>query len=118
MKKMKDKAFAKGVSREDVTLGAQELGVDLEQHTQFVIGAMRGVADRARPGWNARESARTRGLTGRGAGPLTLSSDPWELVDCAINVQPRRSVNESGHRPRLDDRCDHNRAAVRHVASS
>lgn len=44
MKKMKDKAFAKGVSREDVTLGAQELGVDLEQHTQFVIGAMRGVA--------------------------------------------------------------------------
>ena len=44
MKKMKDKAFAKGVSREDVTLGAQELGVDLGQHTQFVIGAMRGVA--------------------------------------------------------------------------
>jgi len=44
LKKMKDKAFAKGVSREDVTLGAQELGVDLEQHTQFVIGAMRGVA--------------------------------------------------------------------------
>jgi predicted hydrolase (HD superfamily) len=44
LKKMKDKAFAKGVSREDVTLGAQELGVDLEQHTQFVIGAMREVA--------------------------------------------------------------------------
>jgi putative nucleotidyltransferase with HDIG domain len=44
MKKMKDKAFAKGVSREDVTLGAQELGVDLERHTQFVIGAMRGIA--------------------------------------------------------------------------
>jgi predicted hydrolase (HD superfamily) len=44
MKKMKDKAFAKGVSREDVTLGAQELGVDLEQHAQFVIEAMRGVA--------------------------------------------------------------------------
>src|SRR5690242_1419928 len=45
MKKMKDKAFAKGVSREDVTLGAQELGIDLERHTQFVIDAMKGVAD-------------------------------------------------------------------------
>ena len=56
LKKMKDKAFAKGVSREDVTLGAQELGVDLEQHTQFVIGAMRGRRRRARPGWNARDS--------------------------------------------------------------
>jgi putative nucleotidyltransferase with HDIG domain len=43
-KKMKDKAFAKGVSREDVTLGAQELGVDLDEHIQFVIDAMRGVA--------------------------------------------------------------------------
>ena len=43
-KKMKDKAFAKGVSREDVMLGAQELGVDLDEHIQFVIEAMRGVA--------------------------------------------------------------------------
>lgn len=44
-KKMKDKAFARGVSREDVLLGAQELGVDLDQHIQFVVDAMRGVAD-------------------------------------------------------------------------
>jgi putative nucleotidyltransferase with HDIG domain len=44
-KKMKDKAFAKGVSREDVLLGAQELGVDLDEHIQFVIDAMRSVAD-------------------------------------------------------------------------
>jgi predicted hydrolase (HD superfamily) len=43
-KKMKDKAFAKGVSREDVMLGAQELGVDLDEHIQFVIDAMRGIA--------------------------------------------------------------------------
>jgi putative nucleotidyltransferase with HDIG domain len=43
-KKMKDKAFAKGVSREDVMLGAQELGVDLDEHIQFVIDAMKGVA--------------------------------------------------------------------------
>jgi predicted hydrolase (HD superfamily) len=44
-KKMKDKAFARGVSREDVLLGAQELGVDLDAHIQFVIGAMRGAAE-------------------------------------------------------------------------
>lgn len=46
-KKMKDKAFAKGVSREDVMVGAQELGVDgdMESHIQFVIDAMRREAD-------------------------------------------------------------------------
>lgn len=43
-KKMKDKAFARGVSREDVVLGAQELGVDLDDHIQFVIGAMQANA--------------------------------------------------------------------------
>jgi putative nucleotidyltransferase with HDIG domain len=46
-KKMKDKAFAKGVSREDVMVGAQELGVDsdMEAHIQFVIDAMRREAE-------------------------------------------------------------------------
>jgi putative nucleotidyltransferase with HDIG domain len=44
-KKMKDKTFAKGVSREDVMVGTQELGVELEAHIQFVIDAMRRVAD-------------------------------------------------------------------------
>ena len=39
-KKMKDKAFARGVSREDVVNGAQELGVDLDEHIGFVITAM------------------------------------------------------------------------------
>lgn len=39
-KKMKDKAFARGVSREDVTVGAEELGVDLDEHIAFVIRAM------------------------------------------------------------------------------
>jgi putative nucleotidyltransferase with HDIG domain len=43
-KKMKDKAFARGVNRDDVLLGAQELGVDLDQHIQFVIDAMRARA--------------------------------------------------------------------------
>jgi putative nucleotidyltransferase with HDIG domain len=39
-KKMKDKAFARGVSRDDVINGAQELGVDLDEHIAFVIGSM------------------------------------------------------------------------------
>jgi putative nucleotidyltransferase with HDIG domain len=44
-KKMKDKAFARGVSRDDVVNGAAELGVDLDEHIAFVIGAMQGAAD-------------------------------------------------------------------------
>ena len=43
-KKLKDKAFARGVSREDVVNGATELGVELEAHIAFVIEAMRGIA--------------------------------------------------------------------------
>jgi predicted hydrolase (HD superfamily) len=41
---MKDKAFARGVSREDVVQGAAELGVQLDEHVAFVIEAMRGEA--------------------------------------------------------------------------
>jgi putative nucleotidyltransferase with HDIG domain len=44
-KKMKDKAFARGVNREDVVAGAADLGVDLDEHIEFVIGAMRGSAE-------------------------------------------------------------------------
>ncbi len=43
-KKMKDKAFARGVSREDVLNGAADLGVELDTHIAFVIGAMRSSA--------------------------------------------------------------------------
>jgi putative nucleotidyltransferase with HDIG domain len=44
-KKMKDKAFARGVNREDITKGAEELGVDLTEHITFVIHAMEAEAD-------------------------------------------------------------------------
>ena len=44
-KKMKDKAFARGVSREDVIQGADALGVDLDEHIAFVIGAMQREAE-------------------------------------------------------------------------
>jgi putative nucleotidyltransferase with HDIG domain len=43
-KKMKDKAFARSVSRDDITQGAQELGLDLEPHIAFCIEAMKGIA--------------------------------------------------------------------------
>jgi predicted hydrolase (HD superfamily) len=39
-KKMKDKAFARGVNRDDVINGATELGVDLDEHITFVIASM------------------------------------------------------------------------------
>lgn len=40
-KKLKDKAFAKSVSREDIFSGAEELGVPLDEHIQFCINAMK-----------------------------------------------------------------------------
>lgn len=43
-KKMKDKAFARSVHREDIIEGASELGVDLEEHIAFCIEAMKGIA--------------------------------------------------------------------------
>ncbi len=43
-KKMKDKAFARGVHREDITGGAEVLGVDLDEHIAFVIEALKPVA--------------------------------------------------------------------------
>jgi predicted hydrolase (HD superfamily) len=43
-KKMKDKAFAKNVNREDILKGAEELGVNLDEHIRFTIEAMRAVA--------------------------------------------------------------------------
>ena len=44
-KKMKDKAFARSVSRDDIVQGAEELGVDLNVHIGEVIKAMQSVAD-------------------------------------------------------------------------
>ncbi len=43
-KRMKDKAFARTVSREDIVNGAAALGVDLDQHIQFCIDAMKQIA--------------------------------------------------------------------------
>ncbi len=42
-KKLKDKAFARGVNRDDIRQGAEELGVELDTHIKFVIDALRPV---------------------------------------------------------------------------
>ena len=44
-KKMKDKAFARSVNRDDIVNGAADLGVDLEEHIAFCIEAMKGIAE-------------------------------------------------------------------------
>jgi putative nucleotidyltransferase with HDIG domain len=43
-KKLKDKAFARGVNRDDISKGAEELGIPLEEHIAFCIIALRGAA--------------------------------------------------------------------------
>jgi putative nucleotidyltransferase with HDIG domain len=43
-KKMQQKTFAANVSRDDIVRGAADLGVELNEHIQFVIDAMQGVA--------------------------------------------------------------------------
>jgi putative nucleotidyltransferase with HDIG domain len=43
-KKMKDKAFARSVSRDDITKGAAELGLELDEHITFCIAAMQAIA--------------------------------------------------------------------------
>jgi predicted hydrolase (HD superfamily) len=42
-KKLKDKAFARSVNREDIYQGAQELGVELDEHIRFVIDSLKPV---------------------------------------------------------------------------
>ena len=54
-KKMKQKSFAANVSREDIIRGAEDLGVELDEHIQFVIDAMASIADQL--GLTPRESS-------------------------------------------------------------
>jgi putative nucleotidyltransferase with HDIG domain len=45
-KKLKDKAFARSVNRDDIYQGAEELGVDLDEHIRFVIDSLKPVQDK------------------------------------------------------------------------
>jgi predicted hydrolase (HD superfamily) len=56
-KKMKDKAFARSVKREDIVNGAAELGVGLDEHIAFCIEALKGIADRLGLDGSAARSA-------------------------------------------------------------
>jgi len=56
-KKMKDKAFARSVHREDIIEGAADLGVDLEQHIAFCIEAMKAIASELGLDGSAAKSA-------------------------------------------------------------
>jgi len=44
-KKMKSKAFAASVSRDDIREGVEQMGVELDDHIAFVLEALRGSAD-------------------------------------------------------------------------
>lgn len=44
-RRLKDKAFARGINRDDVRKGAEELGIPLDEHIAFCIEAMRTAAD-------------------------------------------------------------------------
>ena len=54
VRKLKDKAFARGVNRDDVRKGAEELGVPLAEHIAFCIESMRERGGEAWAGGNAR----------------------------------------------------------------
>ena len=43
-RKMRDKNFAKDVNRDDITRGAEELGVDLDEHINFIVESMKPIA--------------------------------------------------------------------------
>ena len=43
-RKMRDKGFAKDVNREDIIKGAEELGVDLDEHISFIVESMKPIA--------------------------------------------------------------------------
>ncbi len=56
-RKMKDKAFARDVNREDIVKGAEEMGVDLDEHMAFVIESLKPVAAELGLNTGAVESA-------------------------------------------------------------
>ena len=53
-KRIKDKAFARNVDREHIIKGAEQIGMELDEHIEFVMEAMRSVADELELGGLAR----------------------------------------------------------------
>ena len=102
-KKLKDKAFARGVSREDVLQGAAELGVPLDQHIAFMLEALRphekrlGLgARRDRPAVDPAEQSVACAIN-RAAGGRPL---PGNRVDLLIDGPDCLRGDAGGHRCR------------------
>ena len=66
-KKMKDKAFARSVKREDIVNGAADLGVDLEEHIAFCIEALKEIAEQSGIGRQRRKVSLGQRLCGAGS---------------------------------------------------
>ena len=62
-RKLRDKNFAKDVNREDIRKGAEELGVDLDEHISFIVESMKPIA--ARIDLTTGVMPATNDLTGR-----------------------------------------------------
>ncbi len=73
-KKLKDKAFARGVNRDDITQGAEALGIPLDEHIAFVLAALQGIAPTLGLAGEVAASAETGDAAtaaGAGADPST-----------------------------------------------
>jgi predicted hydrolase (HD superfamily) len=64
-KKLKDKAFARSVNRDDIYQGVEELGVTLDEHIQFVIDALKPVQKEIGLGPREEPASRVSFLFGR-----------------------------------------------------
>ena len=92
-KKLKDKAFARSVIREDIWKGMEELGADFEDHVQFVVDALKPVAHRDRPEPIGTSEELTHG--GRGHGGEESEGLPSALPPClcaSVGATPATSI--------------------------
>src|SRR5438477_3805251 len=93
-KKMKDKAFARNVKREDIVNGAADLGVDLEEHIAFCIEALKGIADQLGLDGRAAQASCRRGGGSRsrvelGSYAADTRSPPSSLAIILSDLVPR-----------------------------
>ena len=95
-KKLKDKAFARGVHREDIIQGAQELGVDLDAHITFCIAALRRHAVRARAGRSGRVEPALYNFSPSEAGlQKRLNGDRFRLLPFSVEIAVKVTISIS-----------------------
>ena len=95
-KKMKDKAFARSVKREDIVNGAADLGVDLEEHIAFCIEALKGIAKKlGLDGSGAASRERPRSChhkPDRDGCPRPPPGCPGSQINCGLLCSARDTV--------------------------